>query len=63
MELAHPRPAWMIVLIGMHLGVNYWHVCPLISTPLNDRIVDVAPTFDGFDVTVHRGQVRAHRHN
>lgn len=30
---------------------------------LTDRIVDVTPTPDGFDVTVHRGEVCAHRHN
>ena len=30
---------------------------------LTDRVVDVTPTLDGFDVAVHRGEVRAHRHD
>src|SRR3981081_1815232 len=30
---------------------------------LADRVVDVTPTLDGFDVAVHRGEVRPHRHD
>src|SRR6195256_1747607 len=30
---------------------------------LTDRVVDGTPTLDGFDVAVHRGEVRAHRHD
>src|SRR3954454_11984219 len=30
---------------------------------LNTRVVDVTPTLDGFDMAVHRGEVRAHRHD
>src|SRR5882762_11675562 len=30
---------------------------------LKDRVVDVTPTLDGFDVAVHRVEVRAHRHD
>src|ERR1700722_2315165 len=30
---------------------------------LTDRIVDVTPTPDGVDVAIHRGKVRAHRHD
>src|ERR1700687_1287125 len=30
---------------------------------LADRVVDVTPTLDGFDVAVHRGEVGAHRHD
>ena len=30
---------------------------------LTDRVVDVTPTLDGFDVAVHRSEVRAHRHD
>jgi hypothetical protein len=30
---------------------------------LTDRVVDVTPTLDGFDVAVHRVEVRAHRHD
>src|SRR3981081_956456 len=30
---------------------------------LADRVVDVTPTLDGFDVAVHRGEVRAHCHD
>ena len=30
---------------------------------LTDRAVDVTPTLDGFDVAVHRIEVRAHRHD
>src|SRR5215216_5007307 len=28
---------------------------------LPDRVVDVTPALDGFDVAVHRSEVRAHR--
>src|SRR6266853_2425445 len=30
---------------------------------LTDRVVDGTPTLDGFDMAVHRGEVRAHRHD
>src|SRR5712672_4636380 len=30
---------------------------------LTDRVVDGTPTLDGFDVAVHRSEVRAHRHD
>ena len=30
---------------------------------LTDRVVDGTPTLDGFDVAIHRGEVRAHRHD
>src|SRR3977135_2821346 len=30
---------------------------------LTDRVVDGTPTLDGFDVAVHRVEVRAHRHD
>src|SRR5580704_18995696 len=30
---------------------------------LTDRVVDVTPALDGFDVAVHRVEVRAHRHD
>src|SRR3979409_2466179 len=30
---------------------------------LTDRVVDGTPTLDGFDVAVHRGEVRTHRHD
>src|SRR5947208_5229932 len=30
---------------------------------LADRVVDVTPTLDGFDVAVHRGEVGTHRHD
>src|SRR5947199_1730340 len=30
---------------------------------LTDRVVDGTPTLDGFDVAVHGGEVRAHRHD
>jgi len=30
---------------------------------LTDRVVDVTPTLDRFDVAVHRSEVRAHRHD
>src|SRR5215469_421049 len=30
---------------------------------LTNRVVDVTPTLDGFDVSVHRGEVRAHCHD
>src|SRR5271166_3340582 len=30
---------------------------------LTDRVVEVTPTLDGFDVAVHRVEVRAHRHD
>src|SRR6202040_994056 len=30
---------------------------------LTDGVVDVTPTLDGFDVTVHCGEVRSHRHD
>jgi hypothetical protein len=30
---------------------------------LTDRVADVTPTLDGFDVAVHRSEVRAHRHD
>src|SRR6267154_4442497 len=30
---------------------------------LTDRVVDGTPTLDGFDVAVHRGEIRAHRHD
>src|SRR6202040_1188474 len=30
---------------------------------LTDRVVDGAPTLDGFDVAIHRGEVHAHRHD
>ena len=30
---------------------------------LTDRVVNVSPTPDGFDVAVHRGEVRARRHD
>src|SRR5258707_3714707 len=30
---------------------------------LTDRVVDLTPALDGFDMAVHRGEVRAHRHD
>src|ERR1700730_2907790 len=30
---------------------------------LTDRVVDITPAFDGFDVTVNRSEVHAHRHD
>src|SRR5437762_14072357 len=33
------------------------------DTALTDRVVDGTPTLDGFDVAVHRGEIRAHRHD
>src|SRR4051812_47869929 len=33
------------------------------QSALTDRVVDLAPALDGFDVAVHRGEVRAYRHD
>src|SRR6267378_2343739 len=59
----------------IHAGTLPYRVAPLelrfcdsadprpCARALTDRVVDVTPTLDGFDVTVHRGEVRAHRHD
>jgi hypothetical protein len=34
-----------------------------VSPALADRVVNITPPLDGFDMAVHRGEVRAHRHD
>jgi len=35
----------------------------MLQSALTDRVVDGTPTLDRVDVAVHRGEVRAHRHD
>src|SRR5947209_1197221 len=59
---------WIIASIaGVHQRFNNRYAAslerPRRCRALTDRVVDVAPAPDGFDVAVHRGEVRTHRHD